>query len=100
MKQFKDFKIQPTLKHFIGDKIKIDRILNKQVVIHAFEISASKIEGKGNGKCLKLQLEVDGQKRILFSGSVTLQNMIEQVPEKDFPFTTTIIKETERLEFS
>lgn len=100
MRQFSDFNIKPTQKQFIGDKIKIDRILNKPIVVHSFQINPSKIEGKGNGKCLTLQVEVDGQKRIVFSGSTTLQDMITQVPADNFPFKTTIVKETERLEFT
>lgn len=100
MKQFKDFNIKASTKAFTGDKIKIDKILNKSVVIHGFQITESKIKDKGNGKCLTLQVEVDGQMRIVFSGSVTLQDMITQVPSDNIPFTTTIIKESERLEFS
>src|SRR5688572_29551178 len=97
MKQFKDFGIEPTTKGFTGDKIKIDRLLNKPVTVIAHKIEDSKYE-KGNGKCLHLQVQVDGDMRVVFTGSVTLMDMIQKVPE--FPFQTTIVRENERFEFT
>lgn len=96
---FKDFGIKSNVKSFEGDKIKIDRILNKQVVVHAFKIEQSKYE-KGTGKCLSIQLAVDNSKRVLFTGSSNLMDMIQQVPQEKFPFHTTIVKENERYEFT
>lgn len=100
MNQFKDLGITPTQKGFQGDKIKIDRILNKQIIVHEFKIENSKFEAKGNGKCLYMQIEVDSQKRIVFTGSTVLMDVIERIPKDKFPFQTTIIKEDERLIFS
>ncbi len=99
MNQFSQFNIKPQTKSFEGDKIKIDRILNKSIVVDAFKIEASKFE-KGNGKCLYMQIIVDNTKRVLFTGSVNLMQMIEQVPKDAFPFTTTILRENERFEFT
>lgn len=103
MDSFKDFgiKISPQRKAFQGDKIKMDRILNKQIVIEAFKVEPSKaFPEKGSGKCLTLQIIVDNAKRIVFTGSGSLIEMIEQVPIGSFPFSATIIKENEQLEFS
>jgi hypothetical protein len=97
MKPFSDFNIKPTVKAFVGDKIKIERVLNKLIEIHGFKINPSKIEGKG--MCLTLQIKVDGSDRILFTGGKVLQETIQQVPAENFPFTATIVKENERLEF-
>jgi hypothetical protein len=99
MKQFKDFGIKPEVKSFTGDKIKVERILNREVVVHDYRIEDSKYQGKGNGKCLYLQISIGETKHVVFSGSVTLMQMIERVPKADFPFQTTIVKENERLEF-
>jgi hypothetical protein len=99
MKSFKQFNIQVTSKSFEGDKIKIDRVLNKEIIVHAFKIEDSKFE-KGNGKCLYLQIHVDNAKRVLFTGSASLMEMIKQVDKNDFPFTTTIVRENERFQFS
>jgi hypothetical protein len=50
-------------------------------------------------KC-KRQIESDGSKRVLFSGSSYLMDMIQKVPKEGFPFTTTIVKNNEHLEFT
>lgn len=100
MNSFKQFNIQPTSKSFEGDKIKIDRILNKEIIVEAFKIEVSKYKDKGNGKCLYVQIHVDNAKRVLFTGSGSLMEMIQSVPANGFPFTTTIIKENERFQFS
>lgn len=99
MNSFKDFGIKAQSKSFEGEKIKIDRILNRQIEVHDYKIEQSKYE-KGNGKCLYIQIVVDGTKRVLFTGSVNLLDMIEQVPKDKFPFKTTIVKENERFEFT
>ena len=98
MNNFKDFGIKPKLNSFLGDKIRIDRILNTPISVEKFKIEDSK--KKPGTKLLTLQLEKDGRKHILFSGSTVLMDMIGQVPEDKFPFTTTIIKESEHLEFT
>lgn len=98
IKQFKDFGIKPVSKGFEGDKIKIGRIINREIVVVGYKIEDSKFEGKG--KCLYVQIEIDGDRRVFFTGSNTLMELIQQVPKANFPFKTTIIKENERFEFS
>lgn len=99
MGQFKDLGIMPEVKSFVGDKIKIERILNREIVVHAFKIENSKFE-KGNGKCLHLQIEFSGEKKVVFTGSAVLMNMIGKVPESEFPFSTTIVKTNDHFEFT
>lgn len=99
MNSFKQFGIKASSKSFEGDKIKIDRILNKEIIIEDFKIETSKYD-KGNGKCLYLQIWVDNAKRLLFTGSSSLMEMIQQVPKEGFPFQTTIVRENERFQFS
>lgn len=89
----------PIQMAFTGDKIKINKILNKEIVVHDWRLEDSKFQKKGNEKCLYLQIEVEGSKRIVFTGSVQLARTIEQIPREKFPFTTTII-ENEGYEFS
>lgn len=98
MQQFSDFGITTNNKGFIGDKIKIDRILNKTITVHDYKIDKSKFEGKG--QCLHMQVEVDGSKRVIFTGSVGLIEVIDKIPKTGFPFQTTIIKDNERYQFT
>ena len=98
MNNFKDFGIKPKTNAFLGDKIKIDRVLNTPITVHKFKIEDSK--KKPGTKLLTLQIEKDGVKHVIFSGSTILIDMITRVPKEKLPFQTTIIKESEHLEFT
>jgi hypothetical protein len=100
MRQFKDLGIKTTLQSFTGDKIKMDKVLNRQIVVIDFKIEKSKYGDKGNGKCLYMQIQLGEEKRVLFSGAVGLMDTIQQVPKTDFPFATTIVKENEHFAFT
>lgn len=99
MKKFSDFGIKPVSQGLMGDKIKIDRVLNKEITVSDFRIVDSKFTDKGNGKRLDIQVEVDSTQRVIFTGSITLMEMIQRVPKTEFPFQTTIVRENERFEF-
>lgn len=99
MKSFKDLGVSPTAPVLQGEKVKIDRVMNKEIVVHGYQIKESKYD-RGNGKCLYIQIELDGQKRVLFTGSGVLMETIERIPKEAFPFTTTIIKENDRFQFT
>jgi ribosomal protein L31 len=92
MKQFSQFGIKPKQQGFIGDKIKLTKILNREIIVHQFKIEQSKYK---DGKCLHLQIEVNENKHVLFTGSKTLIDMILEVPKENFPFKTTIVTENE-----
>ena len=98
MNNFKDFGIKPEVTSFTGDKIKIDRILNIRITVHAFKIEDSK--AKPGTKLLTLQIEKNGIKHIIFTGSKVLAQMIQKVREDRFPFQTTIVKNNEYFEFT
>lgn len=100
MTTFKELGIKPAERGFTGDKIKMSKVLNKQIKVEAYKIEASKFADKGNGKRMILQIEVEDKKHIIFTGSIYLMDTIAQVPKDKFPFTTTIIEENERYEFT
>ncbi len=100
MKNFKEFGIKPQIQGLIGEKIQIFKILNKEITITDFKIEDSKYKDKGSGKCLHLQIELNGNKHIVFTGSSVLMNTITQIPKDSFPFKSTIIKENDRYEFT
>lgn len=99
MKEFKNMGIKPASTHFTGDKIKIDRILNREIVVENYRIEPSKYKEVG-GRCLQMQIRVEEEQRVVFTGSKVLIELIEQVEKADFPFKTTIVKEQERFEFT
>jgi len=96
IKSFKDFGIQPKLKTLTGEKIKIERVLNTEITVWDYRIEPSKF----TGRCLYLQIEYKNEKRVIFSASTVLIELIEQIPKTGFPFKTTIIKNDERFEFT
>lgn len=99
MKQFKDFGIKPALRSLTGDKIKMERILNREITVYDYRIEDSKFN-KNNSKCLYMQIGIGDTKHVVFTGSTVLLELIQQVPKSEFPFTTTIVKENERFEFT
>ncbi len=101
MNNFNQFNIQITSKGFEGDKIKMSKILNKEIVVFHFKIEDSKVfKERGTGKCLQMQIAVDGKKHVIFTGSTGLIEVIQKIPEDGFPFTTTIIDDNDRYKFS
>lgn len=96
MKNFRDFGITTTTKGFEGDKIKIERILNREITVHDFKISDSKYEGQR----LDLQIELNNNKHVVFTASKYLRELIEKIPRTGFPFITTIVKNNDRFEFT
>ncbi len=98
MKSFKDLGVKPAVQGFSGDKIAIDRILNREIVVHQYKVVDSKFEGKG--KCLHLQIGLGGEMRVVFTGSVILIDALNQLAPNDLPFKATIVKENKRYEFN
>ncbi|HLO37369.1 MAG TPA: hypothetical protein VK173_02655 [Lacibacter sp.] len=98
MKRFNELGIAPQMKGFTGDKIKINKVLNREVTVHDFKIEDSKFKDKG--KCLYLQISMNGNMHVVFTGSNVLMDTIQQVQKDHFPFVTTIIEENERFIFT
>ncbi|MGN7786773.1 hypothetical protein ACTJIJ_19730 [Niabella sp. 22666] len=98
IKSFSQFNIKPVTENFIGEKVKVSKILDKEITVLRYSIEPSKYE-KGDGKRLKMQIELEGELRIVFSGATFLKQMIQQVPDDGFPFRTTIVKKNEGLYF-
>ena len=97
MNNFSDFGIKPAIKNFTGEKIKIGKVLNREIIVYDSKVETSKFEGKGD--CLYLQIEIDGVKRVVFTGSKILMELIKAVPAAGFPFKTTIVEVDEHFEF-
>jgi len=85
---------------FTGDKIKMSKILNKEIVVCDFKIEDSKFPKNKSGKCLHLQIELAGTKFLVFTGSDVLINTIQEISKDEFPFSTTLVKNGECYNFS
>ena len=101
MNKFSQFEVKPVSKIFEGDKIKMAKILNREIVVNDFKLEPSKhFSDRGSGQCLSLQISLNDIKHIVFTSSCGLIEVIQQIPESGFPFTTTIIQEGERFLFT
>ena len=96
-KRFSDF-AQDALP-LDGPKLKIEDVLNKEVLITGFMVRRSKYVRGEADECLTLQFEIDGSRYILFSGSKILTDQITKY-QAEILFLTTIKKIDKYYTFS
>lgn len=99
-KKFSDLGIKVQRKNFVGEKIKIHKILNVEIMVHAYYIKPSKYPEKGSQNCLWMQISMAGTKYVVFSIAKLLMETLQNVQESNFPFVTTIVKNDEMYEFT
>jgi hypothetical protein len=74
-----------------GDKTRLDDIINREILVIGHSIKRSRYDKNNSGKVLTLQFELDGDRRILFTGSDVLIEQIEKYGDQ-IPFAATIKK--------
>jgi len=77
----------------------MSKIMNKDIIITGFKIDTSKYPKNKSGKCLSIQFDIDGEQRVVFTGSDVLINVMEQVKKENLPIETKIVQEGEHYEF-
>lgn len=92
-----------------GDKVRIDEILNRVIIVTGFLMSTSKYKDKGCGYCTKVQfyeLSDESKKRkVFFSGSGVIKDQCEEIKgkleEQGLPivFKATVKKEGNYYKF-
>lgn len=85
-----------------GDKVTINEVLNKLIVITGYHVSASKYKKKGNEICLKIQFyyfdDTRKERKVVFSGSSVVKDQLEEIDDKlktsgkPFEFSATLKK--------
>jgi hypothetical protein len=89
MKRFSDLNITINTDNFSGEKIKINQILNKSIIIIDYKVVKSKFKDKTED-CLYLAFKYNNNLRITFTGSKILINILNLIQKDDFPFETKI----------
>lgn len=94
-----------TRKVLDGDKVQINDLLNKEIVVCGFSVSTSKY--KESTSCVKVQFYyADDEKenrRVFFSGSSVIKDQLEEVEKKldkdglPFLFRATVKKNRQLL---
>ena len=87
MKRYSD--IATARQPLTGDKIKIEKILGEEITVLAYEIKPS--TQKEDTEYLSLQIELENEKHILFTGSTVLMDQIKNCKD-NLPFLATIEK--------
>ena len=72
-----------------GEKVKLDSILNLEIIITGYKIKKSKYGASNSGQCLTVQFEQDGKHKIFFTGSEVLMQQFEKYGQ-EIPFLATI----------
>lgn len=93
MNKFSDF----AEEKFIGEKIKISKVLNKEIKVLAFQVKKSKIEK--DDFYIQMQIEVDDERKVLFTNSSVLKDQLEKYKD-NLAFITTIIQPKKYFSFS
>jgi len=89
MKKFSDFSTEES--HPTGDKIKIEEILGKEIEVTGYRISESQYKKTSSNNVLTLQFVINGENRILFTGSGVLAEQIVKYKD-EIPFMAKIEK--------
>lgn len=98
MKEFSDLGVKLT-RRFEGDRIRIEKLEGDEVIIKDYEIRESKLKKendpnwKADNECLYLQIEINGQNRVLWGNYKFLIDQIRQVSKEDLPFKAKIIND-------
>ena len=86
MKRFSDFARE---KPFEGDKIPMADVLNREITVLGYKKRPSK--QKEGQNYITLQIEIEGKRRIIFTGSDVLIRQVEEYKD-ELPFVTVIKK--------
>jgi len=87
--RFSDFSEEP--KTLEGDKIKIDDLLNIEVIINAFVVSESQYQRQDQDQYARVQVVIDDTPKVFFTGSGVLISQLQKYQDK-MPFVATIKK--------
>jgi len=89
MKRFGDFAQEE--KPLDGSKARLDDIVNKEIEIKAFKLANSNFSKNQNGKYATIQFVIEGELRVLFTGSDVLIEQLEKY-KNELPFLAIIKK--------
>lgn len=86
MKNFSDFHTEPVLD---GDKISINNVVDKDIIVLAFAERASRYAKSKDGCYTIIQIELDGNRHVIFTGSRVLRDQLNAY-KNELPFRAQI----------
>ena len=94
VQRFSDFAVED--KPLVGEKIKIEEILNKLILVTAYRQDKSKFT---KDEYTTIQFDFESKPRILFTGSKVLGRQIKKYADR-IPFETVITKPAKYYTFT
>lgn len=99
--KFSDLNITTDDRSITGQKVGIEEVLGKEILIHSYIIEDTKIERfkqSGSLDCLYLQFTMDKRECLLFTRGKNLIKAMREATAKNarFPISTTIVKDQQR----
>jgi hypothetical protein len=82
-----------------GAKLRLDAVLNKEILVIGFKVRTSKYKRDESSECLTLQFMLENNRYVLFTGSRILIDQITKY-QTEIPFLTTIKKIDKYYTFS
>jgi hypothetical protein len=91
MKQFSE--ILKEAERLEGEKVKLDSILNQDIIIHKFSLANSNFSKNKSGKYVTVQFskEENGERNVFFSGSDVLIDQLQRY-KNEMPYQVQIKK--------
>lgn len=100
IKRFADFADTKSHPIMDGEKVALQKILNKEIKVTAYKIKDTKFDDAKNNKCLMVQFEDStNERKVFFTGSAVLIDQIERYKDH-IPFLATIVKTGKFFSFS
>ena len=99
MNLFKNLGVELDSAPMLGEKIKINKIINQEIEVLDFEVNTSKFE-KSGPKYLKLQIRFNGETRVVFTGANLLIKAAQKINKEQLPFATIIIEQNGFYQFT
>jgi hypothetical protein len=100
IKEFKNVGDAPTITSFPGEKIRIEKVLNVDIIVHGYKVEPSNFRENGDGMRMVLSITKGDERRIIFTSSLFLRDQIMKISKDDFPFKSQIKLINEHYEFT
>ncbi len=100
MNLFKDLGVEIDSAPMLGEKIKINRVINHEIEVLDYAVNESKFKEKSGNEYLKLQIRFNDEVRVLFTGASMLIKAIRKIDKDKLPFKTIIIEQSGFYQFT
>jgi hypothetical protein len=90
--EYKRFSEFATNTHLDGAKVKLESILDKEIVVHGYKVTDSRFKGEGSDKCLTIQFSypTSEERFVIFTGSKVITDQLERNADGNMPFLAII----------